>query len=283
MSYLENYSDWGYAIVKGVFNATEVAELALEMDVMKAEGLKHPATFRHQNILYVIQTDPVLDKSLRFMQWPAYISPVLQKYRVDQRMLDIVSPLIGNSLKQIINQLIWKPPGANQSSYAYHQDHRFRRPTSSYRDLANSFVQTAIAIDPHTPDNGCLTMFRGSHKLGDLHLELGRSVYEGECDLEAALNAGLNERDLVEVRLDPGDVALWSPYMVHGSGANGSTMDRRTYLNGYVIAENCDRGEWAFRDGEPCQLGEPVLVQYDELHSRPEPHYVKGSVHPLKK
>jgi hypothetical protein len=44
-----------------------------------------------------------------------------------------------------------------------------------------------------------------------------------------------------------------------------------------VIAENCDRGEWAFRDGEPCALGEPVLVHYDELYERPEPHYVDGA------
>jgi hypothetical protein len=51
-------------------------------------------------------------------------------------------------------------------------------------------------------------------------------------------------------------------------------MDRRFYLNGYVVAENCDRGEWAFQGGEPCPLGEPVLVHYEDLYARPEPHYV---------
>ncbi len=52
-------------------------------------------------------------------------------------------------------------------------------------------------------------------------------------------------------------------------------MDRRIYLNGYVTAPNCDRGEWAFRGGEPCRLGEPILVHYEDLHARPEPHYVE--------
>jgi hypothetical protein len=69
-------------------------------------------------------------------------------------------------------------------------------------------------------------------------------------------------------------VAFWNLFTVHGSGANTSAIDRRLYLNGYVAAEHCDRGEWAFKGGEPCALGEPALVHYEELYSRPEPHYV---------
>ena len=39
-------------------------------------------------------------------------------------------------------------------------------------------------------------------------------------------------------------------------------------------AADCERGEWAFRDGKPCTLGAPVLVHYEQLHERPEPHFV---------
>ena len=53
-------------------------------------------------------------------------------------------------------------------------------------------------------------------------------------------------------------------------------------MNGYVTAANSDRGEWAFRDGQPCPLGEPVLVQYEDLHTRPEPHYVDGAPFPYR-
>lgn len=282
MTFIKQYRESGFATVRGVFNAAEVAEMAAEADRMQVRGLQYRATFRHQNILYVIQEDPQTGRVLRFMQWPAYVSPVLQRYRTDQRMLDILSPLIGPDLKQIINQLIWKQPRSECSSYAYHQDHRFRRPASAYRELASSFVQTAIAIDAHTADNGCITLFKGSHKLGDLELELEDSVYKGACSMEKALARGLDEKDLVEVLLEPGDIALWNPYTVHGSGQNRSTGNRRTYLNGYVTANNCDRGEWAFRNGMPCELGEPVLVQYEDLVNRPEPHYVDGSPHPFR-
>jgi ectoine hydroxylase-related dioxygenase (phytanoyl-CoA dioxygenase family) len=84
----------------------------------------------------------------------------------------------------------------------------------------------------------------------------------------------LDPAKVVQCSLDPGDVALWNLYTVHGSGPNNSTGDRRTYIHGYVKAENCDRGEWAFRCGKPCSLGEPTLVHYEELYRKPEPHYV---------
>jgi ectoine hydroxylase-related dioxygenase (phytanoyl-CoA dioxygenase family) len=89
------------------------------------------------------------------------------------------------------------------------------------------------------------------------------------------VSAGLSPSNVVELVLEPGDLALWSPYLVHGSGTNSSDHRRRLYINGYVRAEDCDRGEWAFRDGEPVPLGpEPALVHYEALRERGEPHYV---------
>jgi len=84
----------------------------------------------------------------------------------------------------------------------------------------------------------------------------------------------LDPARLVDLELEPGDVAFWNVYTIHGSGPNRSAVDRRFYLNGYVRAEDCDRGEWAFREGAPMPLGAPLLVHYDELFSRPEPHYL---------
>ena len=91
---------------------------------------------------------------------------------------------------------------------------------------------------------------------------------------EDLARAGLDPAQAEPLLLEPGDVALWGLFTVHGSGPNRSTIDRRVYLNGYVAAAHCDRGEWTFRDGEPCPLGAPVLVHYEDLHRRPEPHYL---------
>ena len=87
--------------------------------------------------------------------------------------------------------------------------------------------------------------------------------------------AGLSASDAIDVVLEPGDLALWSPYLVHGSGTNRSSHKRRFYINGYVRAEDCDRGEWAFRNGRPVPFGpEQAIVHYEELRERPGPPYV---------
>jgi hypothetical protein len=92
---------------------------------------------------------------------------------------------------------------------------------------------------------------------------------------KALEDVALSEADAADVILEPGDFALWSPYLVHGSGTNRSNHKRRLYINGYVRAADCDRGEWAFREGSPVSFGpRPALVHYEELYEHPEPHYV---------
>ena len=282
MDYVQFYKDNGYAVIRNVFAPSEIAELARECDRLKEESARHHASFRHKNLLYMIVEDSRLGRILRFVQWPSYHNEILARYRVDPRFLEIVEPLIGNDLKQIINQLIWKPPGAEHSNYGYHQDSRFRRPAVAYRNLGTAYVQTALAIDPHGSDNGCVKVYPGSHELGDLDLRAEGSVYETRLEDSVLREKGLDPGKLVDLILEPGDVALWGPHVIHGSGPNLSNIDRRSYLNSYVVANDCDRGEWAFRNGEPWELGEPVLVQYVDLYQRSEPHYINGPPHPFK-
>jgi ectoine hydroxylase-related dioxygenase (phytanoyl-CoA dioxygenase family) len=275
MDHLEHYREHGYAVVKGVLDRREVEELALAFDRLHARGLGYGASFRHGNVLFRLGEDPDLGRIVRMVQWPSYIDPVLARYRTDPRLLALLAPLLGIDLKQIINQMHWKRPGARAVEWGYHQDIRFRRPREAYRSPATSYIQTGIAIDPHRADNGAMTIVPGSHRLGELSAAGGRVMDRALSDRDL-VDLGLDPRNVVHLELDPGDIAFWHLYTIHGSGPNRSTIDRRFYLNGYVIAANCDRGEWAFRGGEPCPLGEPVLVHYEDLHARPEPHYVDG-------
>ena len=115
-----------------------------------------------------------------------------------------------------------------------------------------------------------------SHLQGDLDLDTDSDVLgQGACGCGARSAWGSSAADAIQLVLDPGDLALWNPYLVHGSGLNRSDHQRRFYINGYVRAEDCDRGEWAFRDGQPVPLGpEPAMVHYEALRERGEPHYV---------
>lgn len=273
-SYIKSFQEKGYAIIRNFFKEAEIKELGLAIDAVSKEAEKHHTSYRHKNLLYVIQKDPKLGKVLRFCQWPSYTNEVFEKYRTDLRYYNLLKPLLGENIKQVINQIIWKTPGSAQTSYGYHQDARFRRPESAYRDLGNSFVQCALAIDPHTEDNGCLVFIEKSHLLGNLNYITDKSVFQEDISENVLERLGVDKLPLVYAVLNPGDLAIWHPYLLHGSPPNTSLMDRRTYLNGYVNAENTDRGEWAFKKGVPQKLGEPQLVQFEELFARPDPFYL---------
>jgi ectoine hydroxylase-related dioxygenase (phytanoyl-CoA dioxygenase family) len=268
------YRREGYAIVRGVFTRREIEEIGAAVDQVHEEGLRHGRSFRHGNLFYNVGEDPAGQPVVRMVQWPSYHQEVLNRVRLDRRIAALLEPLIGRDLKQIINQIHWKAFGS-AGDFAWHQDSRFRQPEWAYRNLASSYVQTGLAIDPHTPSSGCMRFIPRSHLRGDLDMESTDEVL-GNSMKDAALQAaGLDAAAAVEVVLEPGDLALWSPFLVHGSGTNRSGHRRRLYINGYVRAEDCDRGEWAFRQGRPVPFGpEPALVHYEALRERGDPHYV---------
>lgn len=271
---LASYWRDGYAIVRGFFDKNEIFEIAAAADQLYAEGVAHGRCFRHGNLFYNVTNATDGEPVVRMVQWPSYHQPVLNSVRLDTRFADLLQPLIGSDLKQIINQVHWKTRGA-LGDFAWHQDSKSRRPTSAYRNLATSYVQTGLAIDPHNRAAGGMRFIRGSHLRGDLRMDCERHSLGVAMTGKALEPVGLSEADAIDLELEPGDLALWSPYLVHGSGSNRSSHRRRFYINGYVTASDCDRGEWAFRKGQPVPLGpEPALVHYEELFERPGPHYL---------
>ena len=168
-----------------------------------------------------------------------------------------------------------KPPGAAIADFGIHQDSRSRRPREAYKYLATPYIQSAIAIDSHREENGAMVVCPGSHHLGELPFDIKRSSMHVFMDDNDLVKLGVDPNKVVTLELDPGDLAFWSVHTLHGSGPNRSSIDRRLYINGYVIAESCDRGEWAFRNGTPCPgSGEPAMIDCEDLYNDPDPHYV---------
>jgi len=269
----EHYWQQGYAIVRGLFSPAEMAEIAAAADQLYAEGASHGRSFRHGNLFYDLASGPQGEPLVRMAQWPSYHQPVMNRVRLDTRIARLLRPLLGRDLKQIINQVHWKAP-SRLGHFAWHQDSRSRRPASAYRNLADSYVQTGLAIDPHTPQSGCMRFVPRSHLLGDLGMDCSKKALGTAMTGDTLEAVGLSEKDAIDLLLEPGDLAMWSPYLVHGSGTNISDHKRRLYINGYVRADDCERGEWAFRGGRPMPFGpRPALVHYEALYERPEPHY----------
>lgn len=262
-------------MLPSLFNPAEIAAIAQGFDRHWSMGLSYRTSFRHSNLFYRLGNDPKLGKIVRLVQWPSYGDPVLEQFRRDPRLFEFLEPLLGRDIKQIVNQLHWKPPGAAAADFAFHQDVRSRRPREAYRNLAISYVQTGIAIDRHTRESGCMRVLPGSHLRGELAIPAPAQVLAGSPTDDALRAVDLDPARALDLELQPGDVAIWNVFLVHGSGPNATSSDRRFYINGYVRAADCDRGEWTFKDGQPVGINIPTLVHYEDLVDHPEPHYVE--------
>lgn len=91
-----------------------------------------------------------------------------------------------------------------------------------------------IAVDEASPENGCMRVVPGSHRLGLLAHEI-----DDDPDLalnEALSGEGFDAEAAVDVALQPGQISLHDVNLVHGSEANRSHLRRAGMVLRYMPA-----------------------------------------------
>ena len=275
---VEQLESEGYAIIRGFLSPAEIAAVSAEADRIYTEGLKHHATYRDRNLLFEVLNDPKAKRRVVLQaHWTAWISPLMEEMRRSRHYYAVLEPFLGRDIKQISHQIHWKPPGAKYTSYRFHQDARFREGSLKAFDHLTSSVTTGLAIDRQTAENGALRLFPRSQRLGYLGLSDDGPIMVGETQDEELRRAGLDPAAMITCEMEPGDLLLWTLFTVHGSAPNMSAYDRRFMINSYVRANDSDRGEWAFKDGQSKALGpEPQICKYEQLRERPGPFYIES-------
>ncbi len=268
----------GYAVIRGFVPPDELARIAAEVDRLYAEGLRHHATYRDGNLMFEILNDPQARKRVVLQaHWTARISPLLERLRRDERFRALLVPALGPDIRQMTQQLHWKPPGAKYTFYRFHQDARFRPSDGEVRPALYATITTGLAIDRQTAANGALKVIPRSHLHGYLGLSDDGPIMVGTTQDSELRAAGLDPDAIVTCEMEPGDLLLWTLYTVHGSGPNVADYDRRLLIQSYVAAaDSGGRGEWVFRDGVSTPLGPiPEICKYEQLRERPGPYYVE--------
>lgn len=276
-SHSEQLREEGYAIVRGVLPADEMAEIRREVDEVEREALRHHASYRDHNLYFEIAMDPQLERRVVLQaHWFSWLNERLERLRRDPRLLPLLEPLLGDDIKQIANQIHWKPPGGKLTSYRYHQDVRFREHPEDFADIEGGCLNLGLAIDSQTEANGALRVIPGSHRKGYLGLSDDGPIMTGTNTAEELCAVGLDPDTVVICELEPGDIVMWTLLTVHGSAPNASARDRRFNINSYVRADSTERGEWTFKNGRSTPLGrEPQLCKYEDLYRKPGPYYVE--------
>ena len=262
-TWVDSYWAEGFAVIRRVFSPAEIAELRSCFDdvLARATGLREIT----KRGLAEFRVVPVAGRpTLKFAKWAASLHPGLDRFRTAPALLSIAFEVLGAELRQITNQMHWKNSG-DEVSFQMHQDCTFRKPDAAYRNLSRSFMQIAIAVDACTSANGCLQFVPGSHREAKALLTGGYEGWEGN-----AANRAVLERlpGPVLAVMEPGDVAIWNPYTIHGSQPNRTRHSRRLYINGFARAADCDHGIRVTEDGKPLPLAWGPETRWDVVEEK---------------
>lgn len=140
-------------------------------------------------------------------------------------LLDLAEQLIGPDIAFWASSVFGKPAGAGRE-VPWHQDGRYWpiRPRAT--------LSIWIAIDPSTPENGCMRILPGSH-VGAL------MQHDARDDDDLVLNTFIadprfDESRARDVVLEPGQISLHHIDLAHGSRPNRSTQRRAGYVIRYM-------------------------------------------------
>jgi ectoine hydroxylase-related dioxygenase (phytanoyl-CoA dioxygenase family) len=141
----------------------------------------------------------------------------------DQRILRLITPLIGGDIQLQHSKLATKPPKKNTGPYPWHQDFAF------YPHTNTSVLSVMVMLDDATPDNGCMRMVRGSHRQGLFEHRVD-GFFSGRCVEE---NRWADPETLVDITPRAGGVSVHHCLTLHGSDVNLSGNPRRGVVFSY--------------------------------------------------
>jgi hypothetical protein len=210
-----------------VFTDAEVERMREAFDRLESAAARLGETGVHRGSLFVLDRGPEGHPPVRIQRivWCGAAEPVLSRFGMDPRLVEPAAQLIGSSaMHQLINQAHFKLPG-DGVEFPWHQDSTHRRHgTPEWVDVngRGSYVQTVLALDDITPDNGPLEFLPGSCRLGHV------------ADSHGKLPEGLDPSTAVAPTMRRGGVVVFGPYTFHRSLPNRSTSPRRVLINGFA-------------------------------------------------
>lgn len=228
----QHYAEQGYLLVRGLFNAAELAPWLQRLDDIITGKVPRPGTMLVMKDVMVakgrvqVDTPQAAIAKIQDLQ----DDEVFSTYLGNEKLLDVVENFCGPNIKTIHNMLINKPPGVD-GRHPLHQDLLY----FPFRP-ADRIVATWTAMERVNRENGCLAVIPGSHK-GPLY---EHGVIPDAKNINLAY-FGAREIDIekrVHIDMEAGDTLFFHPILLHGSGKNRSTGFRRA-ISAHYAANEC--------------------------------------------
>ncbi len=205
------FNENGYAIAQRVFSADEIAAMESEL----ARVIRDDApSMKAGDIYYEDGPERAIKSMFRLNEH----SELFKKLMFDRRLLELMKAIFPKGdILPTSTSFFGKAAHAGSVTPA-HQDNAFQNLQPP------DVLICTIAIDESTPENGALTVQKGSHKLGVLPHRPS-----GVMGFSQTLIEPLDTKQYPEVQLcmKPGDICLHHTNVIHRSGANTTGKSRR--------------------------------------------------------
>jgi ectoine hydroxylase-related dioxygenase (phytanoyl-CoA dioxygenase family) len=214
----------GFIVVDGVIPDSDVEQLrdACQAPEIVAQGERDDNSNR---------TVHYLDATARH---PAFLELCLNPAIVEK-----VKSLIGEDIQLQHSKLAAQASKKGKGGFGWHQDFAFLPHTNT--DL----VAVMVMLDDATIDNGCMSMVRGSHRLGLLEHRLD-GVFTGVCQEKQHWE---DHPDLITlITPKTGGISIHHCLTLHGSGPNLSGQPRRGIVFQYRADDAYQLADTVFLD-----------------------------------
>ncbi len=167
---------------------------------------------------YVKRKDNQMHSSHMLVTW---ISDLIR----NPKLLDAVEDVLGPDILCWNTQFFAKNPH-DPRFVSWHQD-------STYYGLSSTEVVTAwVALTPSLVENGCMRVVPGSHKTQVPHNDTFNE--ENFLTRGQELAVKVNDSDIVNVLLEPGEMSLHNVRTFHGSEPNTADYPRIGFAIRYI-------------------------------------------------
>ena len=198
------YERDGFAFPVDVVSAFAVQKIRTDLELAESE----------------LADDP--EKLMLLHSYPDRLLPSFDQLIRNTRLIDVVTPILGPDLMVWSSGLFVKEAKSSKI-VTWHQD-------LNYWGLDNANEITAwVALSPSTIESGCMRFVPGSHT----HQIVPHNDTYADNNLLASytsrgqeIAAEVDDRDGVDVILQPGQASLHHGHLFHSSGPNATT-DRR--------------------------------------------------------
>lgn len=221
---IDRFWEDGFLVIDDLFSADELEEWR--------------ATCESPEITERVKKDGGDDHTVHLLELTVRHSAMLALARHPQ-IVRRISTLIGENIELQHSKLATQPKAKGKGGFGWHQDFAFFPHTNT--DL----VAVMVMLDDATPDNGCMSMVKGSHRLGLLnHAKEG--YFTSHCQESHVWED--NPDEVVPVTPRAGGISIHHCLTLHGSGANISGKPRRGIVFQYRAADSYQLADHVWED-----------------------------------